>query len=162
MSARAPRPAGSVIPALGALPGIYNGMKDSSAASDARLDGMVHEHDEARVGFDNEKDAYYSGKCETDFISAIAGAIPLVGVAFDAAESASGAYDAVTGGEGGYTGGADAFKNHIADVADMATTDWKGITGGASDTHVADAGWGARADLQKKYEADAAARGAEP
>jgi hypothetical protein len=150
------------IPALGAIPGVVAGMGDSDKASDARQDAMLHEDDKSRVAFDNEKDAYYGGKVQSDAISAVAGAIPLVGVAYDAAEIASGAYNAVTGGEGGYKGGTENFSNHVADVADMATAGWKGITGGASDTHVADAGWGARAALQKKYEEDAAARGAQP
>src|SRR5262249_21033165 len=44
--------------ALGAIPGIVNGISDSSKASDARLDGMLHEDDKDRVAFDNEKDAY--------------------------------------------------------------------------------------------------------
>jgi hypothetical protein len=145
------------VPAVGAIPAVINGIQDSDKSSDARRDAMLHEDDKDRVQMDRDKDAFYQGREDYDLMTAI----PFVGTAAAVGEVGSGVYNWAKGREGGYEEGENQWKDRVEDYLDRVTNSNGSITGGASHTQVARTGDGAREALRKKYEAEAAAQGAD-
>jgi hypothetical protein len=135
----------NAIPAVGAIPAIINGAKDSDKASDARLDAQLHSDDKARVAADGDKDAFYKGRENYDLMTAI----PLVGTAAGIGEAANGVWNWATGGKGGYKEGAESFKDAMTEQVDRVTGDRKG-----RDT-------GYRYDLRHRMEKECAQVGVE-
>jgi hypothetical protein len=142
------------VPALSSAAGVYHGIMDSDSQSDARLDAQVNENDPDRVQADNDKDAFYGQRKEYDTASAI----PAVGTFLAAGEIGAGVTNWAQGGQGGFEGGEDSWKNTVEDGIDMMGGG-NPIKGGASGTPVAQPGWGANQALQDKYEDEAAQQG---